>query len=278
MTCVSGCRQCELCNGGSSHCCESNNSGTTDIGQGLISGGYASYVAVPEAQFCIKLPKVIRPEIGCMLPCSALSAYGAILKAKPTLDIAIRMRGVANLLVIGLGGLGMWTVVIMKYVLCDKNVKVICADAKKHKLDMAAELGADDVTQWQMDKSTSELVASTTVNGYNKIDAAIDFVGSPRTIDIAFNSLYKGGSIVLLGLTGGSFILSLPDLVSKSVSIQGSRVGNIQHLRQLVDLLAVQDIQNYPAIEIINLDDINEVLDRLRHGDVKGRAIIKHME
>ena len=273
-----GCRQCEACTTKQSNLCENNSAGVTDIGQGENSGGYGSYIPVPDIGLCIKLPKNLKPEIGCMLPCGALTAYSALQKARPTLEAAVRIRGVANLLVIGSGGLGMWTIIIVKHVFCDKNIKIICVDIHKEKLDTAAKLGADDIVKWDDESDKETLVATTTVNGYNKIDAAINYVGSQRTVDISFNCLHYGGTMIMVGLHGGEYKLSLPVLIASSISIQGLRTGGISNLRQLVDILAVQDIQTYPPLEIISLDQVNDTIERLRRGEVQGRAIIKYTD
>ena len=140
-----GCAECEACTTGNTNLCANNMSGTTDIGQGHHSGGYGNFVPVPEIELCVKLPPCIPPEIGCLLPCSALTAYNAIMTSRVSLDRAARIRGVSNLLVIGCGGLAFWVIVLLKHVLCNRTVKVICADRQKEKLEQAAQHGADDV-------------------------------------------------------------------------------------------------------------------------------------
>jgi len=79
----------------------------------------------------ISLPRdsdVISPEVGCLLPCSALRVYAALKDSRPCFQTAVRVRGFANLLVVAgdnVDGLELWTVLIVKNVLCDANVKVI---------------------------------------------------------------------------------------------------------------------------------------------------------
>ena len=246
------------------------------LGQGGGGGGYGSYVTVPEVQLCVKLPTNLPPEIGCMLPCSALTAYNAIKTALPTLELGIRMRGVANLLVVGCGGVGAWVTVILKRLMCYQIIKVVCADTNKEKLDAAATLGADDVIQWNKSDDVDVLVNNTTVSGYNKIDAVVDFVGNSQTVDIGVKCLHKGGCLVLVGLAGGEYTVSLPLVVSNSISIQGVRCGSLVQFKELVDLFVVQQCETFPPVETISLEAINDALDRLRKGEVKGRAVIKY--
>jgi len=63
-----------------------------------------------------------------MLPCGALRVYVALRDARSCFDNAVRVRGFANLLVMAadsVDGLELWTVLLVKNVLCDRNVKVL---------------------------------------------------------------------------------------------------------------------------------------------------------
>jgi len=77
----------------------------------------------------ISLPRDfgVAPHVGCLLPCGALRVYAALKDARSYLDAAVRVRGFANLLVVSghsVDGLELWTVLLVKNVLCDRNVKV----------------------------------------------------------------------------------------------------------------------------------------------------------
>lgn len=273
-----GCRKCEACIAGYNNLCEDNEGSTTEVGQGDNSGGYSTHVPVQEWELLVKIPQGIPMEVACMLPCSALTAYCSILKAKAALDAAVRVRGVANFLIIGTGGLGIWTVLLVKSVFCEKNVKVVCADISKEKLKIAADMGADDVIEWPPDASKEDLISATTVSGYNKIDAAVDFVGKPKTTEVAFGCLHRGGTVIVIGLRGGQISLPLPVLTSMSASIQGVRVGGMDEFRDLVQLISVQQLDKHPPLEFCRLEDINKIHEKLRKGELMGRAIINFTE
>ena len=69
----------------------------------------------------------VAAQVGSMLPCGALRVYAALKDARPCFDSAVRVRGFANLLVVAgdsVDGLELWTVLLVKNVLCDANVKV----------------------------------------------------------------------------------------------------------------------------------------------------------
>ena len=273
-----GCRKCEVCMSESSNLCADNKGTTTEVGQGVNPGGYSTHVPLREWELAVRVPDGIPMDVACMLPCSVLTSYMAIQKAKIALDAAVRTRGMANFLVIGTGGLGLWAVILLKSVFCEKNVKVICADVSEEKLKVAAEMGADDVIQWQPDARTDELISATTVSGYNKIDAAVNYVGTAKTTEVALGCLNKGGTVVMVGLRGGEISLSLPKIISMAASVQGVRVGGIRDLKDLVELVSVQKLDQHPPLEFCKLEDINKVHEKLRKGQIKGRAIINFTE
>lgn len=69
----------------------------------------------------------VAPRVGCLLPCGALRVYAALKDARSCLDAAVRVRGFANLLVVSgdsVDGLELWTILLVKNVLCDRNIKV----------------------------------------------------------------------------------------------------------------------------------------------------------
>ena len=272
-----GCQQCEVCSAGENHMCANNQSATTEIGQGQHSGGFAEFVAVPECNLAIKVPVSVPPHIACMLPCSAGVAYSAIMKAKPFLDNAVRTSGVANLLVIGCGGVGLWVVILTKAILCNPNIKVVCADINSTKLDAAAQLGADDIIQWDKKSSIPDLVTATTVSGYNKIAAAIDLVGIPRTFEIAFNRCIMVEPLLLLDLAEEQSLCHYPCWSAKNISIQGIRVVGLAQFKEFVDIFAVQNANVYPPVDYFSLDNINDAIEKLCKGEISGRAIIKYI-
>ena len=86
----------------------------------------------------------------------------------------------------------------------EKNqVEIVCGDIDETRLANARELGADKTIVWKRDASVDDIVSATTESGSKKMDAAIDMVGSTATAKAGFDSLYKGSTLVLIGLAGG---------------------------------------------------------------------------
>lgn len=273
---ITGCRECDLCTHGKSNWCEHNKSTCTDIGKGTDGrkhGGYQSHFPLPEWQNAVKLPKNISPEIGCMLPCSCLTTYSSIEKARESIEFAIKVRGIANLLIIGSGGLGMWTVLNARTLFGDK-VRVFCADISEEKLKLAKTYGADEVVQFSNSASTDELVAKVTNNGTCKMDASFDIVGAPATLKVGFHSLHNGGTLIPVGFAGGEMVIPTPNVISRSISIRGNRVGDLEQLQYITNIYEKTGVQKTPPMEMFDISRVNEALDKLRAGKIDGRAIL----
>ncbi len=276
-----GCADCSVCSSGNSNMCANNPGGCWDFGQGHVNpGGYSTHVVTRTIDILLKVPNSVPKELACMLPCSASTAFSALNKAKRFLDEGISIRGEAKLFVIGAGGLGLWGVQLTKLMYPTGNVTVFIADINDDKLENAIQFGADvRVNLKSTYKNEDELVSDATdsaVDGGDQFDAAVDFVGSKETFETAFQKLRKGGTVVEVGLFGGTADLPLIELISKNVTIQGLRVLGLPLLSSFIQFLDGKRI-NYP-IELVKLENINTVLENLLRGEISGRAIITHAQ
>jgi propanol-preferring alcohol dehydrogenase len=99
----------------------------------------------------------------------------------------------------------------------------------------------------------------------------LDFVGIDATMRLGLAALARQGLFVLVGLAGGSvpmgFFSQAPE-VAFTTSVWGSR-------NDLAEVIALaQQGKLTAATETHRLDDINQVLERLEHGLVEGRAVV----
>jgi D-arabinose 1-dehydrogenase-like Zn-dependent alcohol dehydrogenase len=86
--------------------------------------------------------------------------------------------------------------------------------------------------------------------------------------------LRKGGRYVVVGLYGGEIPLSLVTMAQRAITIQGSYVGSLQELREVVALAQSGKLKSIP-IATCSMDEISGVLDRLKAGTVLGRVVAK---
>ena len=102
-------------------------------------------------------------------------------------------------------------------------------------------------------------------------DIVLDFVGTDETHASGLQMLASGGLYSTVGY-GGTVSVPSVALVAQDLTIAGNLVGN------WIDLWELLQLHGRGAItlrtETHALDDVNEVLGRLREGDVTGRAVL----
>ena len=101
----------------------------------------------------------------------------------------------------------------------------------------------------------------------------IDLVGSSATARLGIDSLIKGGKYIIVGLYGGDITLSLPPFPMRAITIQGSYVGSLPEMRELIDLVKRTGLPPVP-VATRPLDDVNAVLSDLRAGKIVGRVVL----
>ncbi len=99
----------------------------------------------------------------------------------------------------------------------------------------------------------------------------LDFVGSDETLRDATSLLGPAGTYSLVGFGGVVQIPSIA-LVAAEQSLVANLVGSWTDLYELIELHAAGRIEL--RVETHPLDAINEVLDRLRAGEIIGRAVL----
>ena len=101
-----------------------------------------------------------------------------------------------------------------------------------------------------------------------------DFVGAAPTATLGMAVLRKGGRYVVVGLYGGEVPLSLVPMAQRALTIQGSYVGSLQELQEVVDLAKSGKLQSIPTA-LCTLEEVSGVLDQLKQGGVIGRVVAK---
>ncbi|XP_013380866.1 alcohol dehydrogenase 2-like [Lingula anatina] len=83
------CLECALCVGWRSNLCR-------DIRQMLgfrQHGGFATHVVVPIVERTVlRIPRGLSPEVACMLPCSGITTYNAVLNTRDTLQDMVGLK------------------------------------------------------------------------------------------------------------------------------------------------------------------------------------------
>lgn len=224
------------------------------------AGGFATQVHVPHERYLIDVSGIELPR-AATLACSGLTSYSAVSKvlpADPSIPVAI----------VGAGGLGLMAVAALR-ALGHESITVL--DVNADRLEAATEMGASAVIDTTI-TATAEAVMERTGGA---LSAVIDFVNSGETAELAFSVLSKGGTQVGVGLFGGEARIPTALLAMKCLTVQGSFVGTLAELHELVALAKKGVLPDAPVSEAaLGVDALNETLHGLAAGTVRGRVVL----
>ena len=257
---------CPACRSGEENLCDNPRS------LGIYAdGGYAEYVLVPNYKYLVKINTKnntvgktsddpnLDTDIASILPCSVLTAYGAINNAvlKPN----------DNVVVVGVGGLGLMAIQLAKAV---TGAKIIALDLNDDKLSTAKQNGADLVINSRNDDPVKIIKEMTDRLG---ADVVIDFVNSTKSIETDMQLLRRRARLVFVGLFGGELRLNLVTMPTRAYRLIGSYAGSLNDLIQLVSL-ARRGIIKPLVSNRFNLNQATEALQMLKDGKIVGRGVI----
>ncbi|WP_259315338.1 alcohol dehydrogenase [Capillimicrobium parvum] len=251
-----GCGECAACLDGRENACpKGRNLGVAR------PGGYADHILVPHPRYLLGIGD-LDPSWAATLACSGLTAYAAANKVLP-------LPPEAPVVVIGVGGVGLTAVATLHAL----GHRAICAvDREEANLAVAAELGAS----LAVPAGSGDLAADVLAATGQPVAAVIDFVNNEQTASAAFEVIVKGGRMVQVGLFGGEVTIPTALLALKMVTIQGSFVGTLTELHEVVELAQQGRVPRIPVIDgKLSLDGVTDSLDRLAAAGVAGRIVLK---
>ena len=249
-----GCGTCWACEEGLTTLCAAPRT----IGIGL-PGAFATHLLVPDERFLVDVSGV-DDAFAATLACAGVTSYSAIAKVLPHLR-----RGDA-IAIIGCGGLGLLAISILNAM---GFTRIIACDVDPAKLETAREQGATVCIRADASDASSELHTAAD----KRLAAAIDFVGQPRTLNLAYPSLRKGGVYVLVGLHGGELSLPMPPIAQRSISIMGSFTGTLDDLKAVVALAKGGGLRPPPLV-VRPPEEVTQALVEMDERRSSGRTVL----
>ncbi|QGU03441.1 NAD(P)-dependent alcohol dehydrogenase [Corynebacterium comes] len=252
-----GCGHCRACTRGQDTYCE-NAAKMPYAGIGLgRDGGMAEYLVVP-ARNLVPLGDA-DPIDAAPLADAALTPYHAIKLALPKLN-----GGGKSALVIGLGGLGLIGVQILKAL---TGATIIATDMKEEAMAEAEKLGAITVKGGE-----GQVERIREITGGKGADLVLDFVGVGATVTTAMKSVARQGRVSIVGIGNLSpyewAFLTTP----YEAELVNTYWGTVEELHEVVDMYRAGQI--VPQVTRYSLDDALEAYQALVDGKIAGRAVI----
>ncbi len=224
-----------------------------------MDGGYAEYVLIPSYKYLVKISDGMDTDASATLPCSALTAYGAVKNANLKPD--------DNVVIVGAGGLGLMAIQLAKAV---TGARIIAMDLDDKKLEFAKKEGADTTVNSKNEDPIKAIMELTDKMG---ADAVIDFVNASKTVESDMQFLRRRARVVLVGLFGGELKLSLVSMPTRAYKLIGSYTGTISDLIELVSL-AKRGVIKPVVSNRFKLDQATDALTMLKDGKILGRGVI----
>jgi propanol-preferring alcohol dehydrogenase len=242
------CGACEYCTTGWETLCEQQkNTGYS------INGSYAEY-ARGFAKYVGKVPDSVDPMDAAPLTCAGVTTYKAVkMSGARTSDLVA---------VFGIGGLGH---LALQYAAI-AGATVVAVDVVDEKLEMARQLGATYTVNPRQED------AAAYIKKLGGADAAISLAASPKPIEQAYQSLRRGGTLVLVGLPKDNYIqLPVFETVLNGIHVVGSIVGTRTDLAEVFELHALG--RTRVIRETRRLEQVNDAFSEVLAGRVDARIV-----
>jgi alcohol dehydrogenase, propanol-preferring len=249
-----GCGTCAVCLRGDENLCRAMRS------LGVFSdGGYADFMMVPHPRYLFAIGD-LPPERAAPLACSGITTFSALKKVPTLID--------EPTVIIGAGGLGLMCLGLHQKM---GGHSAIVVDIDPAKREAAKRAGATAVIDGGASDAVQQIM-KLTKDGAGAW-AAIDLVGSSASARVGFDSLIKGGKYIIVGLFGGDFTVSLPPIPMRALTIQGSYLGSLPEMAEMMELVRRKGLPDVP-VTTRRLDEVNAAHADLRAGKIVGRVVL----
>lgn len=246
----SSCGTCRFCREGDENLCEHFVATGRDA-----NGGYAEYMAVPEA-FAFEVPDAFSDLEAAPLLCAGTIGYRSLRLTG--------MRDGENIGLVGFGASAHLVIQMVRHAYPSSKIFVFARSPGER--DFACELGAF----WAGD---------TTECPPEKLHCAIDTTPVWSTIVHALGNLERGGRLVINAIRKEEIdkkdllALSYPDHLWLEKEIKS--VANVasRDVREFLELAAAIPIR--PEVEIFTLAQANRALVELKERKIRGAKVLK---
>jgi alcohol dehydrogenase len=277
---VPSCGKCISCKEGKPALCDpglaANGAGTLLSGEKKISlngnlinhqvgvSCFAEYTVV-SSKSLVKVDKSLPLDEAALFGCAVITGAGAVFN---TANIKVG----STVAVVGLGGTGLAALMGAK---AAGASKIIGIDLLQDKLDLAKQLGADEVYKAD-DPDILDNIHKFTKGG---VHYSFECVGSEKAMELAYKTLKRGGTVVSSGLShpDKSFSIKHVDLVANEKIIKGSFLGSCVPDRDIPAYIDLYRSGRLPVDRLmsdhITLDEVNEGFDKLSDGNTVRQII-----
>ncbi|MEQ8676654.1 MAG: galactitol-1-phosphate 5-dehydrogenase [Aggregatilineales bacterium] len=200
------CGECHFCRRGEINLCDNRRVVGVSCGDYRQHGAFAEYLAVP-SRILYRIPENLS-----FVQAAFVEPVTIAVHAVERTPIAMNDTAV----VVGTGLIGLLLIQVLKQSGCGR---IIGVDVDDSRLALARDFGADVTLNSKTDDVVNRIMSETDGRG---ADIAFEVVGITPTVQIAVNSLRKGGSLTLVGNISAFAELPIQNVVTRELSLYGS--------------------------------------------------------
>lgn len=224
------CGECAYCQRGEVNLCDRRQVLGVSCGDYRRHGAFAEFVAVP-ARILYRVPDTLSLEHAALIEAVSIAVHAARRSQVKQGDTA---------LVVGAGMIGLLVIQVLKHIGCER---ILAVDLDETRLTLARESGADEMLVSSADTST-QILERTDGKG---VDQAFEVVGFTPTVQLAVNSVRKGGTVTLVGNLAPEVSLPLQSVVTRELTLYGT-CGSSGEYPECIELLASGAVKVAPLI------------------------------
>jgi NADPH:quinone reductase-like Zn-dependent oxidoreductase len=226
-----------------------------------LDGMLAEYAVLADGGV-VPLPQAIDYEAAACLPCAGVTAWHALFAVGRAITPG------DTVLVLGTGGVSMLALQLARAA----GARVIVTSSSDDKLERAFALGATDginyarTAQWQQEVLR--------VTGGRGVDCVVE-IGGAGTLGRSYQSLARGGKVVLIGFLAGPQGDTAPQaLMLKAGNLHGIFVGDRPMFESLLRAVAVNRLAP-PVDRVFAFDDAASAYAYQESGGFVGKIVVR---
>ena len=276
---VQPCGRCHYCVNARPHLCEAGLQSAMagedfvfekdgmPVGRMAGVGSFADHTVV-KANAAIKIREDAPLDRACLVGCGVMTGVGAAINTA-------HVQPGEVVAVFGCGGVGLN---VIQGAALAGAARIIAVDLVPAKLEMAKAFGATDVINGK-DADPADAIRALT-DGLG-VDYAFEVIGAAPVVTQAYNSLKRGGKVVVVGVPAMGTDLTIPgfSLTLEEKGVVGSLYGSGNLHRDMVKLIDLYMGKKLKIDELVSrtikLDDVNAAFAAMEKGEV-ARSVIKY--
>ena len=234
----------------------------------MMGVGTFSHYNVLNEKSVLPIDKDIPFETAAVTGCAVVTGVGAVLNTA-------KVQPGSSVVVVGIGGVGLN--VIQGAVLANATT-IIAIDLLDNKLELARQFGATHTLNPGKENFQEKV---NRITGGIGVDYSFEVIGTPKTAQMAFDLIRRGGTAVIVGIAGAQDTIPLPlvQMAGMEKKIIGCYYGSANLLADLKILLDLYKRGRIKVRELITKDyplkEINKGFAELISGG-NARGVIKY--